>query len=307
MRPAGKTMSAALVGLLAGCTTPDLGPSVQDAQTLLDAAAKSTAKPLEAQARRELAQSEAALAETDGRIVSLSPGCLQRLNTDLALSVDQCRVVEHAKPLAGAVNATQVLFAQTVMRDYFAALSELTLAKSPAEIRANANALGAAIQDVSKSRDSAGLARLATKARARGPAVAAVLGFAAEQARAAAMRRTVRQADPVFEELVRGIQPILLDLGDPIADRRAQVVDSFADYETARQSNNPRAAVAAARALKDSMNAMHAAEATSAIRQLYLVRDLHASMLTSLTSPSLDELEALSAQISEIKTLLEAS
>jgi len=290
---------------MAACTAPDIGPSVADAQVLLEASAKATAAPLKAEAARELQAAEFAAAQRGERIIKLPSSCLQG-NVDLANSVGTCRVIEEAKPVDGPVNATQVLLAQSVMRDYFAVLADLNDAKTPADIRKKTAAAFSAFDAFAQTRDSATLARLAETARQRGPAVSAISGFAAEQARLAATRRMVRRADPVLDDLVRGIQPVFLRLGDPVAQDRAKVVDAYAAYNTLVAANNPNAAVRAAQKTKDAVARMHRTEAKSPLRQLYLARDLNAAILAALTAnPSLEDFDRISAEIAEIAMLLE--
>jgi len=289
------------------CTAPDLGPSIKDAQTLLEASIATTEKPLQERAKLELVDAEAAMARTDNRIIALPTNCL-RMNADLAVSVDECRIIDRATPLYGPVNATQVLLAQKVMLSYFAVLSDINSATSPADIRSKSTALIEAFDTFSKTQNGDALARLGANATRRGPALSAVAGFAAEQARIRAMRRIVTRADSVLEDLLRGIQPILVQVGDRTAVNREAAINAYAAYNAAKKSGNTAAELRAARETKAAFDRLHNGEAKSPLRQLYLVRDLNAAMLKALqASPSLDEIDKLTAQISEIATLLEDS
>jgi len=299
------TASILTLILASACSSPDLGPALKDAQSLLDASITQTEASLKARAAVELAEADFTAASAGQRIVDLTSACLIA-NADLALSVDDCRVKDLAKPLDTSANATQVLLAQSVMRSYFAVLSDLNATTSPADIRAKTTSLFSAFDSFAETQNSAQLERLRLKAQQRGPAIAAITGFAADRARINAMRRIARRADPVLEDLVRGMQPVFLDLGDTTADARLEVTLAFKDYDTAFNAQDVQAQLDAATDLRQKVEALHVSEANSPLRQLYIIRDLHAGILAALNAPaSLAELDALTAQIAEIATLLE--
>lgn len=299
---------AALLAFCAGCTAPDLSPQIAQAQALVAATSEQTEPSLSAAAAEDLRVAERAAAERREVFVDLPTGCVARLATDLSNDVSDCQMRSFALPDDETVNAVQVQQALAAIDQYFVVLLDLATTDAPADIRAKADLLVAALEGSAGTRSTASLQQLAQAAGQRGPAVAASAGFLAERARVMALRRAMKEADGLIDELVRGMQPVLLRLGDPAADARGGVVAARGAYFAAQENGTVDQQVAAAARYRAAVDAMHKSEAQSAIRRLYLVRDLHAAMLRRLTgTPSLAEIESLVAQIAEIKTLLEAS
>lgn len=304
--PARLPCALAAVASLMGCTTPpELTAQIEDAQMVLADTNQVLEPRLAALAVQELQAAEAAAAQRGDLMIDLTGDCVLA-SIDLAIDVSDCMVVSNVVPDEGPLNATQTRNAFAALVSYFAVLHDLTTTQAPADIRMQGDAVVAALQEFNANARSDTLDRLAADAARYGPATAAGLGFLAEQARVAALRRTLRRADPVIEELVRGMQPLLQELGDPIADRRQAVTDTYFAVTEATASNNADALLQATAQLREAVSAMREAEAASLVRRLYLLRDLNAAMLDRLSRrPSLTELEQITGQIAEIAVLLE--
>ena len=302
-------LSAAITAvavITSACTAPTLGPQIKDARVILDATVKETGPSLRAEVLKERNTAERLAADNRDVLLSLPTGCLARISVDLRNDVSNCRLISHASPPESPVSATQVQLALTFMADYFAVLQDLASEESAAGVKASASSLVTALGQFKASGSTQALSSLSRQVERNGPVFVASAGFVANQYRITALRKIMRQADPVLEELVRGIHPVLLDLGDPISDRRDAVIEATGRLDLARTSGTVNQQINAAAALRRSVAEMHVAEAKSPIRHLYLVRDLHGAMLARLNgNPSLDELTALTNTLSEIANLLE--
>lgn len=290
---------------VAGCTAPDFGPTVTETRFLLSETIADARPGLEQRASEEQRQAELAAARERRTIVTLPGDCAARIADSLSVDVSDCQTLAPALPLDGRANATQVLRALTVMEGYFAGLEGLATADSPEAIRTQTAALMAAIGGLGSAGDTSPFARLADRATRDGPVLSATAGFAADQARIAALRRVMQAADPELERLIEVSQTVLIDAGDPALAGREAVMDAFAAYTKAQATGSASDQIRSAQILRARVEAMHAAEAVSPIRRLYLVRQMHGALLTRLLAgPGLDELDRITTQISEINNLL---
>lgn len=290
----------------AGCTAPDLSSDIAEVQTLLSKTREAAGPSLEASAKRELAMADQQAAAAGRTIVILPGDCLARIAGDLSNDVSDCDVDDRAKPLKGPVNATQTLRALTVMEGYFAGLAELANAKSSEEVEKQSAALVAALSGLSSDGEGR-FASLAERAKEDGPVITSTAGFLSDQVRVAALRRVMADADPVLAEIAQNLVGASDILADPALAQRAVVQAAHGDYVTAQATGASGAVqVRLAQVLRAEVAAMHKAEDASLIRRVFLAQQAHAAMVRRLAaSPSLDELDSLTAQIAKINAAIE--
>ncbi|MEM7641556.1 MAG: hypothetical protein AAF366_03415 [Pseudomonadota bacterium] len=303
MRSAGPPLIGA--ALLLGCASPQLGTDIAQTRTLLaelDAAARPA---LALDAADDLGQAEAALARQGRAFLVIPDDCTSRISGALGTDVSDCTPVSLADEprLDGTVNSAQALALLDKMDAYFAALSALATATTPAGIRSNADKLTIALQDAATAFAGAGLADGIAE---RGPAVAAGLGIVAERIRLAEMRRHMKAAQGVFDEAL----PLLADQIEEVAGdarlHRTEMLDAIGEYERAAASGRADAQIRAARDLRNAARRMHMAEATSPVRRLHQVVRRHRAMLARIDGPpTLEDIDGLTADIAEINTFLE--
>lgn len=299
-------MGLAVALALGGCATPpDLTAQVEDAQLVLADLSEALGPQLTGLAAAELQVAEAQAARAGTLEIRLSDPC-NTINIDAAIDASGCVVLSNAVPDSGALNATQAITALSALSSYFAVVHDLTTTSAPADVRTQGDALVAALRQFDRTENGIPLGRLAAAAARYGPAASASAGFIAEQYRVAALRRTIQRADPVIENIVRGLQPLMLELGDPTEERRLAVTAAQLALDSTDVTRDPNAYLRAAAQLRIAIDRMHAADETSHLRRLYLLRELNAAMLDRLShGPSLAELEQITGQIAEIATLLE--
>lgn len=273
-----------LATVLSACSTPDVTPAIGEAAKLLADMDKSVRPVLEPVADAELAAAETAAMRKGKQVLGFEGQCDPQAARDEGKVIMDCRLVEIALPTNGPVNATQMLMALDVLKDYYAALGGLAASQSPAEARANAETLVAALGDLGDGRTPA-FAALAEKKALIGQTT----GFILEQARHAAIRKVVRRADPVIGELTKtavawfdrqpGNLPAALTAFNDARDRAT-------DAAELRDLDRQRAANAELRA---AYAALRKAEAQSPANQLLLLRKMHSDLVRRLAGPGSPE------------------
>jgi hypothetical protein len=292
--------SACSLVLLIGCAAPDMTPAIDEARLLLADTNTSLQPAIAPVAAAELAAAEQAAMAEGKVILDLAGDCDFEVARANGRMVSDCTLVENARPTTGPVNATQVLDAMDALETYFAALGALADARTSAEVGARTKALLDAVGKLDAGKGADGLARIAAAARERSELVGGVAGFVANQARAKALRRVVRRADPVIGRMAE-IAAAWLDTQP--GNMPAAQEQLLAAQEALILASNPAARATAASELRAAFAAFRKAEAASPATRILLLRRMHAAIAAGPSG--VDGFEAVLETLEDIRALID--
>ena len=286
--------------ILAACTTPDLGPGIGEATRLLAATDRELRPVLSPLAAAELAAAEEAAMRRGDLVLGFEGDSDPYAARDEGKVLSECRLVEHARPLDGPVNATQTLLALDTLGAYYAALAALAASNAPDEIAARSAALIDGLNGLSKDLGSGAFAGLG----ARRDLIGRSSGFVANQARTAAIRKVVRKADPVIGDLTALAVAWLDELPGGVPEAQAAFVDARGRLLEATEARNLAAQRDATQSLRKAHAALLKAEAASPANPLLMLRKLHGDLARRLSRPgSADDFLKTLAEIRAISDL----
>ncbi|QIK42184.1 hypothetical protein [Pontivivens nitratireducens] len=285
-RAAHAGVTFALAISLAACTVSDPGPELAATQQALDAIEQHALPGLKPLAQQERRSAMAARIATNEAVYSLGAGCFLVESGDLS-GVHDCDLRPLDTLLEGPVNATQVVEAYRVLRDYQAALMRLANAATMAQARTASDGILAQFGKLATMLDPD--SRAAANLAAAAPRVTGVLGLGLDQYRIAALSHAVRGADSAVREISGLALDWYLDRpGSPVAlasDLRVANDRVFA----ARDAADPAAYTAAVAELEAQHAAYLAAWDASAARPFARYRTAHARLLNRLTDAAKPE------------------
>lgn len=286
--------------VLVGCAAPDMSPAIKEARLLLADTDKSLRPAIAPVAAAELAAAEQAAMAEGKVILDLAGDCDVEVARASGRMVSDCSLIENARPITGPVNATQVLDAMNALDAYFAALAALADARTSAEVGVRTKALLDAVGKLDAGKGSDSLARIAAAAREKSELVGGVAGFVANQARAQALRRVVRRADPVIGRMADIAAAWLDTQPGNLPDAQARLLDA---QEALILASTPAARAAAARDLRAAFAAFRKAEAVSPATRILLLRRMHAAIAAQPSG--IDGFEAVLETLEDIRALID--
>lgn len=215
------------LGVLAGCTTPDVGPQIAATSTAFAALKTATRPTLEAKSKAEFEAAEERMIQNGELIVLTTGDCLPEglKQLDLKKPFKPCALQSQVDVVSGPVNASQVIALETGIEVYLASLLKLADATSATEIETQTAALIVAVQSLADKKNSASLTKLAAKATAEKERVAGAAGFVANQSRHRALAKAVRRAE-------RQIKASSQTLYDYYVNNNPELIDAATSLNT---------------------------------------------------------------------------
>jgi len=284
-----RTVLIAICGLATACTTPDMEPGITEATKLLSLTGADIRKQLGPAARSEFLAARDGLIRARKAVVRSDGPCDVAAARLSRQSTAGCRLVELADPATGPINASQVIRALDAMDDYFVVLGALADAKSRAEIQTLTKGLLENVDMLGQAKSGGGLARLARQIGQRRDLIQTGSVALVDQYRYAALRRVMRRADPLIEDITVRIASYYdtrasgsLDAGDALIAARAGMVQARTQGSEAEYR----------RAIEDFSAALQGvitAEAASPVNRLFLLREAHGALLVRLQNGSLED------------------
>jgi hypothetical protein len=289
-----QTIVAAVI--LSGCTVPDVTPEVAASVDLLAATDGKLRPSLKILAAQELRQSEDALLASGDTVYETS-NCDE--SDEFGLMTD-CQLDFLGNLDEGPVNATQALTALNDIEAYFATLLILASDDDSNAVRAQAQELAKALDEVGEGKSEA-LATLAKDVGKRGDTFVAASGFLADQNRIAALRSVVRRADPIIASQTE-IIAAYLDLDGELAAAHSVLVEAEAEVVEAQAAKDTRRYRKAIEDLKAVHRAYRRAQEAAPSYAMKLLRDSHAQLLARLSSGGSPE--DILKTLTEIETVI---
>lgn len=299
-------LATALVISMPACTAPDISEELIAANTLLE----QTSKPLKAELGPKAAAEFAALEEVyysqGKKVVEIVGTCDLFEARAKGLARSDCKLRSLIDPGRVETNATAVLQAHTVLEGYFGALTVLSKADGTNEIEKQAGVLVSALKQTGQVQVSS-FQKLSDAATEHGDLAVAAAGFAADQYRLGKLRQVVRRADPVIGRMT-SIAAAYLDEASPELFQAAEELNlARLAVEEAILAKDPIAHKRAVKQLKKAFTDFKKAEANALVAGFLSLRELHAKLLRKLNgTASLEEIQAVLDDISELKDLIEA-
>jgi hypothetical protein len=283
---------------LVGCSTPDVSPGIGEAVALLAETDRQVRPTLESIAAIELADAEDAAMRDGAQVIGFDGDCDPVAAREQGQVFSQCRLIERAAPVTVAVNATQVILAIDTLGSYYAALLALAESDAPDEVAARSAAL---IDTLAAFDSENGTDAFATLAARKDP-ISRSAGFWVNQARIAALRKVMRRADPVIEELTETAVAWLDGQPGNVLVAYQAFLGTRTELVLATEAGDLGAQRRATEALRASHAALLQSEQQSPANHLLLLRKLHGDLLSRLSSPqsagefitTLEEIKAIS-------------
>lgn len=293
---------AALVLLLASCSTPDIST---EAGLFADAVGTvsgeyETAVGANADAVRE-AEIEA-LVRDRTKTLSLDGACEGYAADTAGITIADCKVIRPELVYAEGTAARAAIQIGRV-RDYVEALSLLASSQTEADIGIAAAALIDSVDKLAVATTSKGLIDFAAPLTARKDAIAEVLTFAVRQQRYRLLRKVTSDVDlplrriliSLTETAVSSGQPSVRDSYEKLRAAQNRMDDTLIDGSDAEY----RAAIKAFLAAQEAYASFSGQGLTARLR---LIADTHSALAQRLRRPaSLEEIVALLEQLKAIQ------
>lgn len=276
-----------------GCAVKDVSPELTAAQQLLAQTQQVLGPDLEVAARRESEIREEALIVSMRPVVE-SSNCTEVNDFELAPG---CELVAATPREDGEASATSVLELLDALRGYYAALQGIAAAGDGDRVQAAVNALG---QSVAQANDSGigAFSDLAARFESDGARTAGTVGFLTEQYRMGALRRIVREADPLIADALENAAEYY-----PSTQELTLLLFNLRDAEQEMISvrSDPAASRIAIRNFRAAYARFVRAQEESELYRLWLLREVHAELNAKLHgNASLDDVLGLLNRIEAI-------
>lgn len=287
-----------------GCTQPNITTELAAVGTLLESTDDALRPGLVATAKKEHLAAQNAVIANGGTPLVLDGSCQIVMPALNAPAEDDCVLTSELGKIPSP-NAAEMIKALDFANAYFTAIDALAASTAPADIRTNAAALVASMTAQSEV-ENAAFIRVAERLKERPDALPETLGFLAKQHQINALRRVVRQAEPVFADLMKGAENYYVVTDEALLSAFEDLTDASDEVFDASDSGDAKRGRTARDNLQTKYDEFVAIRAASPAAKFASLRRLHSVLLKKLNgTASLDEVIGVLVEIEVVMTALE--
>lgn len=306
-RKYGYMLAAPLI--LSACTTPDIAPDVlafstavtQTAAPISERLTQEVAAEEQRIVRRKIAAGESVYVTTPGCSVGMAGlvGMPERAGAPCALTPTYQNDLSRTQ-------AAQMAGLMTGLSAYLASLQALASYDGAGAAQLSGTIV-TQIGQLATSFDASGLQSISALLTARQAGISGTVGFATRQAKYAALRRTVTQADPAVTEIARILEAHFdAQPGNAVAAAAQRLRTAEDRARRLRGSGDPAAYAAALATLRSRVAEMETARQQSPSIALGAIASTHGALAARLAKPaSGEELLSFLQQLDGLRTQLD--
>lgn len=275
-------LSASVLAMaMAGCTSPDVSAHLTATRTAYTSLQTQIGPDYAQKAKDEKAAAEARAIQTTSAVISYAGDCDYAAARESIAVLSNCTEVSYVDPAAEPGHGTEITDFLTLLDGYLTALEAIATSQSPAEARAQAQAVIEAFGQPDPARPKA-FEQLGRVLRERQAVITQVTEFAVKQARVSALRRATQRAGPILIKAVPVVAELIEEQDTPLIEAQERLLEAQLAVNDLEGSNRPLAYRDAIKEAREAHKAFLTAQTESAGTKLYLLLRAHDQLIARL-------------------------